>query len=303
MAGRRRRQEEHENLERWLLTYADMITLLMAFFIMLYGMSQLDIRKFQAMITGVRAELGGSGVVSGGSGINRGGASALQHKAIGFAPRPAAQATERLQKALHAAISSGAGGEGIEIASQEGAVVMRIPTGARFAEGSADLTPGLQRLLDRVGTIVRRDGCAVRIEGHTCDLPIHSVQFPSNWELSSDRARNMGLYLTRHLGLAPERISCMGYADTRPLVPNTSEANRARNRRVEFVLRPQAGASAADAGPAVEPPPEGPPEGPPVAPPPAASPAPAPAGVRDKIDLRPPRVDLRRRLKAREEAP
>ena len=300
MASRRRRQEEHENLERWLLTYADMITLLMAFFIMLYGMSQLDIRKFQAMIGGVRVELGGSGVVSGGSGINRGGTSALKHKGPGFAPRPAAPTTERLQQALRGAVEGVAGGKGIAITSQEGAVMMRIPADARFAAGSASLTPELQRLLDRVGSVVKRDGCAVRIEGHTCDLPIHSARFPSIWELSSDRARNMGLYLTRHLGLAPERISYMGYADTRPVRTNTSEANRRRNRRVEFILRPQAGASEVDTGLAVEPPVA---EAPAVEPPAVEPPAAAPAVGPDKIDIRPPRVDLRPRLQAGEEAP
>lgn len=279
MAGRRRKHEEHENLERWLLTYADMITLLMAFFIMLYSMSQLDIAKFQAMAGALRQELGGSGVLTGSSGVTRGGPSPLKSGGPQLRPRPEFAAAAQLGTAVRQQLDSLRSESGLQVLQRDDTVVIRVPaTAVNFAPGSATLTPGMVRILQRVGQIAAKRGLAVRAEGHTCNLPINSAQYPSNWELSADRARNMALFLVRHAGLSPERVSFMGYADTRPLASNTCEANRRQNRRVEFVLTPASAAVTAR--------------------PPASEPDQSPTGPATpvpelRVNLRPQLLDLR----------
>ncbi len=272
MAARRRKHEEHENLERWLLTYADMITLLMAFFIMLYGMSQLDIRKFQAMLGGVRAELGGTGVLSGGAGINSGGASPVGQQSRGFAPRPDPGATAQLRQLVDKSLAELPSRGDVEVTTHDDTVVVRIPTdNVHFAPASAELLPGALPVLDRIAELANQQHCLIRVTGHTCDLPLRGGPYGSNWELSADRARNVALYIVRHWGVVPERLSCMGYADTRPLVANRDERSRRRNRRVELALTPQA---AMPAGATVQ----------------ATSPVPASRPP----DIRPSPVDLRR---------
>lgn len=244
MAARRRKHQEHENLERWLLTYADMITLLMAFFIMLYGMSQLDIRKFQAMLGGVRAELGGTGVLIGGAGINSGGASPMAQQSRGFAPRPGPGATAQLRQLVDGSLAELPAGGELEVTTRGDAVVVRIPgDSVHFAAGSAELLPRALAILARIGALANQQHCLILVTGHTCDLPLRTARYASNWELSADRARNVALYFVHHQGIAPERLSCMGYADTRPLVPNRDEASRRRNRRVELALTPQMAAA------------------------------------------------------------
>lgn len=296
MAGRRHKHEEHENLERWLLTYADMITLLMAFFIMLYSMSQLDLAKFHAMAGALRQELGGSGVLTGSSGLTQGGPSPLKSGGLQLAPRPELAAASQVQAVVRKQLRDLTADRSVQVLARDDTVVIRVPTtDLLFAPGSATPTPRMVRIATRVGRIARQQGCAVRAEGHTCNLPIRSALYPSNWELSADRARNLALYLVRHSLLPPERVAFMGYADTRPLLPNSSEANRRRNRRVEFVLTPAtvpggsqtvAPDAANDRSTAHA----------------AASPTPASIG-RLKIDLRPLRLNLPGRVQNQEETP
>lgn len=221
MAKRRRHAEgEHENAERWLLTYADMITLLMAFFIMLYSMSQLDAKKFSAVADAVRAELGGSAILPGSKGVDGTAAAALK-------------------QSVEHEISLAAGGEGVEVLGGDGEVTVRLPSSTVFFNpGSAELTTAMVRVLQRLTPLVARDRCVVKVLGHTCSYPTHNARYPSNWELSSDRARNVALFLVRRGAVSPDNCSFMGFADTRPLVANDSDANHARNRRVEILLRP-----------------------------------------------------------------
>jgi flagellar motor protein MotB len=104
-----------------------------------------------------------------------------------------------------------------------------------FARGSAELTPAAERTLTAVAKSLQGVPGRLRVEGHTCDLPMRG-RYASNWELSSQRAINVVMYLMRHEGIPARRLSAIGYADTVPVVPNTSEANRAQNRRIEIVV-------------------------------------------------------------------
>ena len=105
-----------------------------------------------------------------------------------------------------------------------------------FAEGSADLTTLGRSVLDGIAQILKQNNYPVSVEGHTDNVPIHTAQFPSNWELSSFRATNVARYFIRS-GVASERLRAIGYADTHPVAANDSEAGRARNRRVSLVIQ------------------------------------------------------------------
>ncbi|MEN6548399.1 MAG: flagellar motor protein MotB [Armatimonadia bacterium] len=269
MAKRKQQHAEHENAERWLLTYADMITLLMAFFIMLYSMSQLDIRKFAAVAGSVRAELGGTGVLEGAQGVGSGSGSGIDLGMNGLAPSLGTDVSAQLRRAVEAEMKAASASQ-VQVIQDGSTVRVRMPAGSLYFEkGSASLTPQARRVLLALAHTLRKQPCGVRVEGHTCNLPIHTVEFPSNWELSAARASNTALFLVREGGLPSDHCSFMGLADRKPLVPNVSEINRRRNRRVELILQPLAADPPADK----------------AARPTAAKPEPQPSALPPAIDI------------------
>ena len=108
-----------------------------------------------------------------------------------------------------------------------------------FKTGLAELEPEKYSKLKRLGTIIREVDCSIRIEGHTDDVPIHTARYPSNWELSAARAVAVVKYFISECGVAPERLSAAGYADSKPRWPNDTALHRAKNRRVEVTLATQ----------------------------------------------------------------
>ncbi len=237
MAKRRGHSEEHENAERWLLTYADMITLLMAFFIMLYSMSQLDLKKFDAMTGAVQAQLGGTGVLKGSMNVAQGPEQRTGTPGImpmlGGGP---GSLKRTLAKELRPLVS------GLQITARNGEVTVVLPaTTVYFAPGSAEPSQAMLRALDAIAKALKQDRHAVRVTGHTCSLPVRNGRYSSNWELSADRARNVAFRLIRSGAVTAEHCSYMGLADTHPAFPNDSEAHRARNRRVEIKITPLPG--------------------------------------------------------------
>ncbi len=224
----------HDNLDRWLLTYADMITLLTAFFIMLYAMSVMSRGKFVQIASSVRGGFGG-GVTEGGNGILPNGKTQAAHSgdAAGASYQHYQNAVQDLNNFVEQQKLKGA----VNIRSDErGVIISLLSDGMLFQRGTAGLQPGSGELLRHVTDIIGTLPNHIQVEGHTCDLPIHTAQFPSNWELSTSRAGTILRYFTEQAGLPATRFSAAGYADTRPLVSNTSEERRARNRRVDIVI-------------------------------------------------------------------
>lgn len=226
-------QFRHENLDRWLLTYADMITLLTAFFLMLYSMSIVNKDKFDRLAISVRSGFGA---------VIPGGRSALQRRYVADSPvvlAPGITATEyqNAVRNLTQYVEQQFGKSSMTAkADERGLVISLLADNALFDRGKADLRPEARGVLDRVAAVLKSISHRIRIEGHTCDLPIRTAQFPSNWELSTARAGTILRYLTDQSGLDRRRFEAAGYADTRPGKPNTSEAARASNRRVDIVL-------------------------------------------------------------------
>jgi len=222
---------------RWLLTYADMITLLMAFFIMMYSMSVLNMEKFREVAFSIRSGFGGP--LEGGPGM----LSFPQRKDSitpnmdDMAESSGLGAISGVAKEMGEYIKRQGLGQIVRMRVEErGLVVSLVTDEVMFDRGRAELRPKAKLILRKVAEVARKIPNDIAIEGHTCDLPIRTAQFPSNWELSTARATMVVRYLIEQNGIAPQRVSAAGYADSRPLARNDSEAHRMLNRRVDIVI-------------------------------------------------------------------
>jgi chemotaxis protein MotB len=226
---RKRKRIKEDNPDRWLLTYADMITLLLAFFIVLYSVSQVDAHKFDRISEALQ------GILKGGPSILR--SQQYDSKELGtkqdFLKIGSLHVLKnRYDKQLQVL---GRNDEVMTETSERG-LIIHIMESAMFDEGKADIKPKALEILELVVNDIKDMPNHIRVEGHTDDLPIHTGQFPSNWELSTARATNVVRYLIDQHGFPPNRISAIGYSYYRPVAPNNSIENRARNRRVDIVV-------------------------------------------------------------------
>lgn len=243
---RKRKKEESPGVGAplWMLTYGDMITLVLTFFILLYSYSTLDAIKWKQAVSSVKGSLG---VLERGTTINEmdliglgqpdENFSDLKITAQDLADFERLQQEKREMEALQAVLSSLLKeiDQRIIIDIDERGVVLRFEDSVLFDKGKADLKPNAKIVLDKVGNILSPLDNHIRIEGHTDNLPINTIMFPSNWELSTSRATNVLRYLLEH-GLDPQKLSAVGYGEYHPLVENINEENRQKNRRVDIVI-------------------------------------------------------------------
>lgn len=226
MARRRQKIPDHENLERWLLTYADLITLLLAFFIIMYSMSQIDAKKFGVVAKELNRILkGGDHILRNNNDNSKTGHGLLKLGDLSMIRIKLEQRFEQLSKQNE-----------FQTEITERGLVIHIMESALFNVGSAELEPRAQSVLDIVSEQVKSLPNHIRVEGHTDDRPIKTEIYPSNWELSSSRATEVVRYLIDFHRIAPERISALGYGEYRPRLSNSNIENRAANRRVDIVI-------------------------------------------------------------------
>jgi chemotaxis protein MotB len=211
---------------RWLLTYADMITLLLAFFVVLYAISKVDAKKYQTFSTAVRGAFGAPGAPPIGARV-AGGEGLLPR------PDPAAGVLQRLRQTLGRELNSGK----VQVERHRDGVLLRFQDAVFFERGKADLHGEARRILDKVVMVIRELSHAIEAEGHTDTLPIRSTQFPSNWELSVARATAVVRYLVEAHGVSPLRLAARGMGEYQPLYPNDARWGEPRNRRVELKIR------------------------------------------------------------------
>jgi chemotaxis protein MotB len=217
---------EHDNEERWLLTYADLITLLLGLFVILYAMSKIDAGKYAELVSAMGGVFGKEkpGVLQGQPGM-------LQ------APIPQVQnERQKIEKEIQNALGSGIKKDLVTVSQNERGITIHIMEELLFSSGSAEFKASSLAVLDSLASVLKKIPNDIRIEGHTDNVPISTPQFRSNWHLSVARAVNAGYYLIQKHGLDAEKVSVVGYAEYRPLLPNTSDENRARNRRVDIVI-------------------------------------------------------------------
>jgi chemotaxis protein MotB len=257
--------EEHVNHEAWVIPYADMLTLLMALFMMLFAISSIDLQKFEKLAGGLAAELGG-----GSSAVMDGGPSILDGEAPPVATTPpippgrareelAEQALQREEQLAEAAaveqrqldeverrVSEHARAAGVADAvgfrrESRGLVVTVVADQVMFEPGGATVRPEGVAILAEVAAALRPLPNRVAIEGHTDDVPIHTAAFASNWELSTARATGVLRYLVDQLGVPANRVAAAGYGEQQPAAPNDTPEGRAQNRRVELAVLSELG--------------------------------------------------------------
>jgi len=230
---RRKRDEEHENLERWLITYADLITLLLAFFIMMYVFSKQDAQRYDEVVGHLKT------IFTGGSGISGQGKNAeelLIELPIKTAQGSGDEVRKRLEDEMRSLTDNESVKKNISVFSDERGIVIRILEKAFFDEGKADMMERAKAALGRIVPVVRDIENQIRIEGHTDNVPINNHEFRSNWELSARRATEVVSYFIEKYDFPPERISAVGYAEYRPVAANDTPENRALNRRIEIIV-------------------------------------------------------------------
>ena len=255
---RRKRRSSRVNHDRWLVSYADFITLMFAFFVVLYASSQVDKRKVGMLALAIQVAFQEMGVFQ---------ASTTQVPIDATQPMPfsIAQAIENTERtASLGRISSrpeGALGTGVEngdlaklqteletmlapeikrkeiaMRSEPDGLVISLREVGFFESGSAQMKSASQASFDRIAGILRQRDYRLRIEGHTDNIPIHTSQFPSNWELSTSRATEIvRLFIVRD-GFAPDRLSAGGFAEFHPVATNRTSEGRGMNRRVDIVI-------------------------------------------------------------------
>ena len=250
MAKKKAEHEKEPNHERWLVSYADFITLLFAVFVTLYAMSQTDKKKAEEVLASMRESFGYSTTSAGAKPtvIDSGAMSIIPsiQKTQPPSQRGKIRGSEQDFRATKASIEAyltkaGALSKVAVSVTQRGLVVSLKEAGF-FDSGSAALRPGSLSLLNDVVSSLTGYSNDVRVEGHTDNVPISSAAYPSNWELSTARATNVLQYLVKQEDFDPARISAAGYGEYRPVADNGDPEGRAKNRRVDIVLLNEQGA-------------------------------------------------------------
>ena len=248
--ARKKSLPEHPNHERWLVSYADFITLLFAFFVVMFASSQTDRAKAQMVSEAVKQafEKGGMSAaireILGGTVDDRGKGNAMMRGPGGSEPRRKEDDLARaelvpslqyLTRTLAAEIQNGA----IEVHLESRGLVLSLRQAAFFPSGGDSIEPKTFTTLDKIGATLRELPNGVRLEGHTDSVPIHTARFRSNWDLSVARSIAMLELFTSRCNVPAQRLSVAGYADTAPVASNETEEGRARNRRVDIVILAQ----------------------------------------------------------------
>jgi len=251
----RKRLKRPSNQERWMVSYADFMTLLFAFFVVLYASSQVDKTKMASLasaITNGFQELG-VGAGSGGARIVIPGSTPAPYTL----PTGPAESAESIRRKLESGLAEDLDRRTVSIRESSEGLVLSLREVGFFDSGSADLRANSMETFDRIGSVLASVSSNLRIEGHTDDVPIHTVQFQSNWELSSARATEVIRFLLIREGIGPQRLSAAGYAEYHPVADNSTEDGRRLNRRVDIViLAPhEAGSASSVSAPSHAPPP------------------------------------------------
>ncbi|HIJ81720.1 MAG TPA: OmpA family protein [Desulfuromonadales bacterium] len=244
--------EPHVNHERWLVSYADFITLLFAVFVVLYAMGQSDKKKVEEVMQSLQQSFGMTAAGSPSPKVN-----VISSKAV--APIPAikpevsitpmgkqrggqskVKAEERdfhqIKSSVEAYLVKQGAKDKVSLEITRRGLIVSLKEAGFFESGQAQIKPSAYELINTISEIMTQYNNPLRVEGHTDNVPISTSQFPSNWELSTARATNGLKYLIANFDVDPDRISATGYAEYRPIASNTTLEGRAKNRRVDLVM-------------------------------------------------------------------
>ncbi|MBI5808001.1 MAG: OmpA family protein [Ignavibacteriales bacterium] len=213
--------EEGNDKDRYLITYADLITLLLGLFIILYTISNIDATKYKNVAAALGSVFGKENIVKV---VNSGSSK------IAEGPK------DKLIDQLSKLISDYNYSKSIQLEESERGITVHILDDILFAPGQASINENSKIVLNRLAAVIKSIPNDIRIEGHTDNTPINTPKYPSNWHLSVDRALNTAYYLIQNEGIDPDKVSIVGYAEYRPIAPNDTPESRTKNRRVDLVI-------------------------------------------------------------------
>ena len=232
--ARKKKHPEHVNHERWLVSYADFITLLFAFFVVMFAVSQVDSRKVGRFTESFSKAVGIDMFPQAGRGLLAGASQGTLGEPEPSQSSPMPDELVNLKAVLNTPevkeeINS------VQILSRRNELVLRLSDGFLFESGNDSLEERARRVIARLAAELRERSLYIRIEGHTDDRPIHTARFRSNWDLSTARATAVVARLAAE-GIAPERLSAAGYGEFHPVASNATDEGRKQNRRVDLVV-------------------------------------------------------------------
>ncbi len=225
------KDEDEGGADSWLTSFGDLMTLLLTFFILIVSFSNTELIKFRQAMGALQG--------STGSLMNPGGSSIIA-KSIPPPDQPINvnmtnsinDMIEEVEKDYEPELEN----EVISVEKVQDGVLIRLGSSLLFESGSAQLKWEAYKLLEQIGKLILTYNYYVVVEGHTDNIPIHTAQFPSNWDLSSDRALNVLKFFTNNIGVNPTTVLTIGRGEYKPIAPNDSPENRSKNRRVEIYL-------------------------------------------------------------------
>jgi len=258
MARRRRNTEEPDAPAEWLLTYSDLVTLLLTFFVMLYSMSVLDKQKFQQLSHSLRStflNINAGEIYNYNRGedifnitpydnadnenqfkSNNEQFDEMSQEELEELQKLSDIKLKNVKKQLEEAIEKHNLAEYVRVVDEKRSLILRFDSVVLFDLGRAEIRESGKEILKELGTILKELDNDITIEGHTDNLPINTLLFPSNWELSTKRATNVVIFLIENCGLKPEKLTAAGRGEYEPVAPNDSDENRQKNRRIDIVV-------------------------------------------------------------------
>lgn len=245
---RKKKHEEHVD-EAWLLPYADVLTLLLALFIVLFASSQVDAKKFNAIAESFNSELqGGSGVLDEQAPVESFETSPTaelsEDPVTGESPEEVFEAKDQeelldFQNKIDTYIDENGLAPRLQTDMTRKGLKIIIKEGVLFESGSATILKGSEKITDEISNLLITDPPRmIFIEGHTDNVPAGTAEYPTNWELSSARAINFMRNLLENDKLSPQKFSATGYSQYQPIASNDTPEGRAENRRVEVLISP-----------------------------------------------------------------
>lgn len=247
-------EEPEEGAPLWMITFADMTTLLMAFFVLLLSFANTDIQKFKKMAGSVQQSFGAKEEAPAPKappaednfdrllkdtleklGIKQGASDSLIPPVVEGQGGKGVLGTEQAASVIQSVFTE-LGTEGVEVANEGGGVMVRVPGNVFFEPGSAELKEGGLPAVIMVSKLMQKYSFDLHILGHTDSVPLASDKYPSNWELSGARAASALRFLAEK-GVDPKRLIAVGFADSRPVADNATFEGRQKNRRIEFLFK------------------------------------------------------------------
>lgn len=244
--------EKHVNHERWLVSYADFITLLFAVFVVLYAMGQSDKKKVEEVMQSIQSSFGMANAGATASKIN-----VIPSQAITVIPslkpeikinpmgrtrsgqgksRAEEKDFRQIKSAVEAYLVKQGAQSKVTLEITRRGLIVSLKEAGFFNSGQATIKPDAYELINTIAEVMTQYNNPLRLEGHTDNIPISTAQFPSNWELSTARATNGLKYLLKNYEVDANKISATGYAEFRPIADNSTPEGRGKNRRVDLVM-------------------------------------------------------------------